>query len=149
MGFVEAAVRLPLINRAARSFFPRPGDGPSLKVQEEGWLRQDIIAREKQSQSRKRYVMWSRGDPGYKCTALMLCESALALADISKEEENKQGALLASENMGSLYKSSAVEEDPCKGVHETWLYSPIICRILLASHVALPYSLVRIVLTKF
>mmetsp|Transcript_4306 Transcript_4306/g.15479 ORF Transcript_4306/g.15479 Transcript_4306/m.15479 type:complete len:482 (-) Transcript_4306:352-1797(-) len=103
MNIFGVAIKVPLLRTIIRSMLPKPGEGPSLEMQESGWFRQDAIAHDTKG-NRKRFVLWARGDPGYKCTATMLCESAMALADISKEEENKH----ADDGPGP-------SPDPCKG----------------------------------
>jgi short subunit dehydrogenase-like uncharacterized protein len=58
---------------------PKPGTGPSEQVRENGWYRVETYTT---TTSGARYVatMSQSGDPGYKATAAMLGECALALA---------------------------------------------------------------------
>ncbi|MFD1813790.1 saccharopine dehydrogenase family protein [Rhodococcus gannanensis] len=58
---------------------PDPGDGPSEKTRNTGHFTTDVYAT---TTTGARYVsqMRAQGDPGYKATAVMLGESALALA---------------------------------------------------------------------
>ena len=58
---------------------PKPGTGPSEEVRENGWYRVETYTT---TTSGARYVatMTQSGDPGYKATAVMLGECALALA---------------------------------------------------------------------
>ena len=58
---------------------PKPGDGPSEKVMDGGRFRSDLIS-VTESGARYHAVVAADGDPGYKATAVMLGESALALA---------------------------------------------------------------------
>lgn len=58
---------------------PKPGTGPSEEVRENGWYRVETYTT---TSTGARYVatMSQSGDPGYKATAAMLGECALALA---------------------------------------------------------------------
>jgi short subunit dehydrogenase-like uncharacterized protein len=57
---------------------PKPGAGPSEKVQQSGHFRVEITTR---TSTGARYVatVAAKGDPGYAATAVMLGESALCL----------------------------------------------------------------------
>jgi short subunit dehydrogenase-like uncharacterized protein len=58
---------------------PEPGEGPSEKTRENGYFRVEIWTR---TSTGARYScrVEAKGDPGYAATAVMLGESALALA---------------------------------------------------------------------
>ena len=58
---------------------PKPGDGPSQETQDKGWFRATFVA-VSEDNDRKICSMYGSGDPGYKSTAKLVCESALALA---------------------------------------------------------------------
>jgi short subunit dehydrogenase-like uncharacterized protein len=64
-----------LVNR----LLPEPGEGPSEKTRESGYFRIEITTR---TSTGARYTckVAAKGDPGYAATAVMLGESALALA---------------------------------------------------------------------
>jgi short subunit dehydrogenase-like uncharacterized protein len=58
---------------------PDPGEGPSQKTREKGFFRIEITARTSTG-ARFTCTVAAQGDPGYAATAVMLGESALALA---------------------------------------------------------------------
>ncbi len=65
----------PLIDRLA----PKPGEGPSEEARAAGWFQMKLRTT---TSSGRRYLatVSGQGDPGYAATAVMLGESALALA---------------------------------------------------------------------
>ena len=67
------------IKHLVRPFLPKPGEGPSQEQQDNGWFRSTFVA-ESEDGERKICTMYGSGDPGYKSTAKLVCESALALA---------------------------------------------------------------------
>ena len=71
-------IRTPL-KRLVRPFLLKPGEGPSQETQDKGWFRATFVAYSDDNE-RKICSMYGSGDPGYKSTAKMVCESALALA---------------------------------------------------------------------
>ena len=66
------------IKHLVRPFLPKPGEGPSQEQQDNGWFRSTFVA-ESEDGERKICTMYGSGDPGYKSTAKLVCESALAL----------------------------------------------------------------------
>ena len=62
-----------------RPFLPKPGDGPDKETRDSGWFRGLFIA-ELEDGNEKRFEIYGSGDPGYKSTSKMVCESALTLA---------------------------------------------------------------------
>ena len=62
-----------------RRFLPKPGEGPSIEVQNNGWFRSTFIA-EAEDGEKKICSIYGTGDPGYKSTSKLVCESALTLA---------------------------------------------------------------------
>lgn len=62
-----------------RRFLPKPGEGPSLEVQNNGWFKGVFIAEAEDGQKQVSTI-YGDGDPGYKSTSKMLCESALTIA---------------------------------------------------------------------
>ncbi len=62
-----------------RRFLLKPGQGPSQETQDQGWFRATFVAYSEDNE-RKICSMFGFGDPGYKSTGKMVCESALALA---------------------------------------------------------------------
>ena len=67
------------IKHLVRPLLPKPGEGPSQEQQDNGWFRSTFVA-ESEDGERKICTMYGSGDPGYKSTAKLVCESALALA---------------------------------------------------------------------
>ncbi len=67
------------IKHLVRPFLPKPGEGPSQEQQDNGWFRSTFVAQSEDGE-RKICTMYGSGDPGYKSTAKLVCESALALA---------------------------------------------------------------------
>lgn len=78
---------------------PKPGDGPSQKTMDAGHFRSDITA---VTESGARYcgVVAATGDPGYKATAVMLGESALALALDGDRLPDRAGVLTPATGIG-------------------------------------------------
>ena len=62
-----------------RPFLPKPGDGPSKEARDNGWFRGLFVANLEDG-TEKRFEIFGSGDPGYKSTSKMVCESALTLA---------------------------------------------------------------------
>ena len=60
-------------------FLLKPGQGPSQATQDKGWFRATFVAYSEDN-DRKICSIYGSGDPGYKSTAKLVCESALALA---------------------------------------------------------------------
>lgn len=74
VGLATPGVR-PLLDRV----LPDPGEGPSEAARERGFFAIDIHTRTS-SGAHLVCEIRAQGDPGYKATAVMLGESALALA---------------------------------------------------------------------
>ena len=67
------------IKHLVRPFLPKPGEGPSQEQQDKGWFRATFVAFAEDGE-RKVCSIFGSGDPGYKSTAKLVCESAMALA---------------------------------------------------------------------
>ena len=67
------------IKHLVRPFLPKPGEGPSQEQQDKGWFRSTFVASSEDGE-RKVCSMYGSGDPGYKSTAKLVCESAMTLA---------------------------------------------------------------------
>ena len=66
---------------------PKPGEGPSLQDQLNGYFDIRLLGTNKKGQQLSVQVTGDR-DPGYGCTAKMLAQSALCLAfDVAKEDK--------------------------------------------------------------
>jgi short subunit dehydrogenase-like uncharacterized protein len=80
---------------------PAPGTGPSESVREKGWFRMTVDATT-ESGRRYRAVAAGKGDPGYAATAVMLGESALALALDADRLPDRAGSLTPATAMGDV-----------------------------------------------
>ena len=67
------------LRRLVRPFLPKPGDGPDKEARDNGWFRGLFVAKLLDGDER-RFEIYGSGDPGYKSTSKMVCESALTLA---------------------------------------------------------------------
>ena len=76
--FAFIVIATPL-KKLVRRFLLKPGQGPSQETQDQGWFRATFVAYSEDNE-RKICSMFGSGDPGYKSTGKMVCESALALA---------------------------------------------------------------------
>ncbi len=96
---IVAAMRFGPSRDALGRLLPKPGEGPSQKTMDSGHFRSDIIAA---TASGRRYhgVVAADGDPGYKATAVMLGESALALAFDGDRLPDRAGVLTPATGIG-------------------------------------------------
>ncbi|MBK5306906.1 MAG: saccharopine dehydrogenase NADP-binding domain-containing protein [Frankiaceae bacterium] len=78
LGALMLGMALPPTRMLLDRVLPKPGTGPSEKVQNSGHFRMEIHTR---TSTGARYVatVAAKGDPGYAATAVMLGESALCL----------------------------------------------------------------------
>jgi len=99
LGFIIIASPL---KRIVRRFLPKPGEGPSQEVQNNGWFRSTFIA-EAEDGEKKICSLYGSGDPGYKSTSKLVCESALTLAQSSNLPggENYGGVLTSAAGLGN------------------------------------------------
>ncbi len=67
--------------RILKRLLPKPGEGPSEKVMNEGFFECEFIATDK-SGARVRGIFKGQGDAGNRITVKCLCESAFQLADL-------------------------------------------------------------------
>ena len=81
---------------------PSPGEGPGERARDRGHLRIDTITR---TTSGARYVcrIAADGDPGYKATAVMFGESALALALDTEHQPQGGGVLTPATALGTSF----------------------------------------------
>jgi len=86
-----------LIDRVA----PKPGTGPSEQARNNGHYRVETYTRTSTG-ARYRAVMAQQSDPGYKATALMLGECALALAFDRDRLSELRGVLTPAAAMGEV-----------------------------------------------
>ena len=80
---------------------PAPGSGPSEEVRRKGWFRMVVDATTEDGR-RYRATAAGQGDPGYAATAVMLGESALALALDGDRLPERAGSLTPASAMGDV-----------------------------------------------
>lgn len=85
--------------RVLDRFLPKPGAGPSASTMDGGHFRSDLVA---VAEDGRRFsaVVSAAGDPGYKATAVMLGESALALAFDGDRLPDGSGVLTPATGIG-------------------------------------------------
>ena len=76
--FAFLVISTPL-RHIVRRFLPQPGDGPDKETRENGWFK-GLFKVEAEDGEIKYFQIYGDGDPGYKATAQMVCESAITLA---------------------------------------------------------------------
>ena len=103
-----------------RKLFTKAGNGPNKKTRENGWFESIFIGKNKNNEKYK-LRMFCKGDPGYKSTAKLICESALCLAlnDENLPNTNAGGVLTTSTGLGStlidrLKNADVLFEGPSK-----------------------------------
>jgi short subunit dehydrogenase-like uncharacterized protein len=74
LGALAGGLALPPTRAVLDKVLPGPGDGPSEKARERGYFRLEVHG------AGHKATVAAKGDPGYKATALMMGETALALA---------------------------------------------------------------------
>ena len=80
---------------------PAPGTGPGEEAREKGWFRMVVDATTEDG-SRYRATAAGNGDPGYAATAVMLGESALALALDGNRLPDRAGSLTPATALGDV-----------------------------------------------
>jgi short subunit dehydrogenase-like uncharacterized protein len=79
LGGLVLSLAVPPTRFVADRLLPKPGDGPSERTRRTGHFTVDVYTRT-ESGTRYKARVSAKGDPGYAATALMIGESALALA---------------------------------------------------------------------
>jgi short subunit dehydrogenase-like uncharacterized protein len=79
LGALTVGMALPPTRALLDRVLPKPGEGPSEQARERGFFRVDVHSRTS-SGAHLVCEVAGEGDPGYKATAVMLGEAALALA---------------------------------------------------------------------
>ncbi|WP_323132336.1 saccharopine dehydrogenase family protein [Kineococcus indalonis] len=87
----------PLVDR----LLPAPGSGPGERTRRSGRFRVELDARTGQGR-RYRTTVAAQGDPGYAATAVMLGESALALALDGEHLPDAAGVLTPATGIGTV-----------------------------------------------
>jgi short subunit dehydrogenase-like uncharacterized protein len=96
-----AAMAFPPTRALLDRVLPAPGAGPSEDVRAKGWFRMVVDAHTEGGRSYRATVAGS-GDPGYAATAVMLGESALALACDSDRLPRRAGSLTPATALGDV-----------------------------------------------
>ena len=98
---VVAAMSLPPTRSLLDRVLPEPGAGPGEETRARGWFRMDVDATT-ESGRRYRATAAGQGDPGYAATAVMLGETALALALDGDRLPGRAGSLTPATALGSV-----------------------------------------------
>lgn len=77
---LSVLVLLSPLKRLVKPFLPKPGEGPSEAVQENGWFDCKFIV-ESEDGTKSVFNMSGKGDPGYKVTSKLVSECALCLTE--------------------------------------------------------------------
>ena len=77
LAFVGLVIATPL-NRLVRPFLRKPGQGPDQKARDSGFFKCTFVVKGKNGEE-KIYGLRGSGDPGYKVTSKLVCESAISL----------------------------------------------------------------------
>ena len=95
--FAFLVISTPL-RHIVRRFLPKPGEGPDKKTRENGWFK-GLFKVEAEDGDIKYFQIYGEGDPGYKATAQMVCESAITLA--ISDELDSGGVLTSAYGLGN------------------------------------------------
>ena len=77
LALVGLVIATPL-NRLVRPFLKKPGQGPNQKAMDSGFFKCTFVVKGKNGEE-KIYGLRGSGDPGYKVTSKLVCESAISL----------------------------------------------------------------------
>ena len=82
------------ISNLFRKLFTKPGNGPNKKTRDEGWF-ESIFVVKTETDNKYKFRLFGDGDPGYKSTAKLICESALCIAlNFDQITKNNSGGVL-------------------------------------------------------
>jgi short subunit dehydrogenase-like uncharacterized protein len=101
MTALMAGLALPPTRKLLDRVLPAPGEGPSEAAREKGFFRIDVHATTSTG-AKLVCEIQAPGDPGYKATAVMLGESALALALDEDRLPQAAGVLTPATAMGDV-----------------------------------------------
>ncbi|GAA3168543.1 trans-acting enoyl reductase family protein [Blastococcus jejuensis] len=96
-----AAMAFPPTRALLDRVLPAPGSGPGEDARVNGWFRM-VVDAGTESGRRYRATAGGSGDPGYAATAVMLGESALALALDGDRLPDRAGSLTPATAMGNV-----------------------------------------------
>jgi short subunit dehydrogenase-like uncharacterized protein len=100
LGALVVGLSLPPTRWLLDRILPKPGEGPDERAREQGHFTMDLFTT---TSTGARYTarVRAKGDPGYAATAVMLGESALALAlDRAELPESPGGVLTPATGIG-------------------------------------------------
>ena len=92
------------LNKIIRLFLKKPGQGPSIRVMNEGFFKVKFII-DNNFDDKAIFEIFGKGDPGYKITSLLVCESALSLLEdksIMPGGKDYGGILTPSSGLGDV-----------------------------------------------
>ncbi len=101
LGAMLAAMSVRPTRMLLDRMLPAPGTGPSAAAREKGWFRM-VVDASTEGGRRYRAVAAGPGDPGYAATAVMLGESALALALDGDRLPGRSGSLTPATALGDV-----------------------------------------------
>lgn len=101
LGGLVAGLRFAPTRLLLDRLLPRPGEGPDRAARENGMFALDVVA-ETASGARYGTRVAARCDPGYAATAIMLGESALALALDHERLPDRAGVLTPAVALGEV-----------------------------------------------
>jgi short subunit dehydrogenase-like uncharacterized protein len=99
--FAGSMVLDPLRNLMNKFVLPKPGEGPSLQDQLNGFFDIELMGKNAKGETLTAKVTGDR-DPGYGCTAKMLAQAGLCLAFDLTKEDKAGGFWTPSTAMGDL-----------------------------------------------
>jgi len=108
------------ISNLFRKLFTKPGNGPDKKTRDEGWY-ESIFVVKTETGNKYKFRLYGEGDPGYKSTAKLVCESALCIAlNFDQIKKNSSGGVLTTASglgktlVNRLKKADILFEGPDK-----------------------------------
>lgn len=101
LGLLGAAIAVPPTRALLERVLPAAGTGPDEETRRTGWFRMDVHA---VTTTGRHYgaVAAGSGDPGYAATAVMLGETALALALDGDRLPDRAGSLTPATGLGDV-----------------------------------------------
>ncbi len=99
---ISVLILMSPLKKAVKPFLPKPGEGPSEDIQENGWFDCKYIVEAEDGQ-KSVFNMHAKGDPGYKVTSKLVSECALCLVkDIDSLPGGKEygGVLTSASGLG-------------------------------------------------
>ena len=99
---ISVLILMSPLKRAVKPFLPKPGEGPSEDIQENGWFDCKYIVEAEDGQ-KSVFNMHAKGDPGYKVTSKLVSECALCLVkdiDSLPGGEEYGGVLTSASGLG-------------------------------------------------